>query len=258
MSNPFLHARREAQALIKKYRISKPNQIDVEAIAGLLNVFINEKELIGAEACLLIHENYGLVSIQKNIHERGRKRFAIAHEIGHYLLHKSIVKKRDCTAEEFLRWYSTNDEEPEANVFAAELLMPETLFSLHCQGSHPNFRVISELADIFGASLTATAYRYVEIGNYPCALIAAREGRIVWFTTSNDFGFRVHSVGKMVDKNSAAGEYFSSSNFIQDKPEPIEGSAWLELIQNDHKIVFYESMISLDRYHTTLSLIYSK
>src|SRR5258708_7744648 len=69
-----------------------------------------------------------IIGVNKN-HALSRKRFTIAHELGHLLLHtkngvhldQAIVQMRDARASAGL-----DDEEMEANRFAAELLMPRS------------------------------------------------------------------------------------------------------------------------------------
>lgn len=71
-----------------------------------------------------------------------RKRFTVAHEIGHLMLHNIGVAYRDES-------YTGTPQEVEANQFAAELLMPDELFDsvLMRHGTDPK-----TLAKIFGVS----------------------------------------------------------------------------------------------------------
>lgn len=59
-----------------------------------------------------------------------RQRFTIAHELGHYLLHKDYVKdesKYNVLLRRPLKNLDYTPEEQEANCFAAELLVPKDL-----------------------------------------------------------------------------------------------------------------------------------
>lgn len=255
-SRPFLRAKREAQAIVKGCNISAPEQIDLPAIAALYEVYYLEADLQGADARLQVQGNTGLVTVRVDIPETGRKRFALAHDIGHFLLHRSRTRARACSESEFLRWYRTNDEEPEANVFAAELLMPEDIFVSHCLGRKPGFDTVSELAETFKTSLSAAAYRYAEIGNYPCVLIASKEGKIAWFTVSEDFRYRIREVGSSVYRNSCAGDFFLANKLPPDQPEPVGAFCWLESANLDAKVTLYEHAVALGQYKTMLSLIW--
>ena len=64
-----------------------------------------------------------------------RQRFAITHEIGHFVLHKKQASEKIFVDKDFLvkyrnsKSYSSSEhrDEQAANAFAAELLMPENL-----------------------------------------------------------------------------------------------------------------------------------
>lgn len=83
-----------------------------------------------------------------------RKRFTIAHELGHLLLHRLGVRFRDLVVG------SNTKEERQANVFAANLLMPEWMF-------RPAFRWfdgdMSAIAEFFQVSKPAAEIRFMEL-----------------------------------------------------------------------------------------------
>lgn len=88
-----------------------------------------------------------------------RKAFTIAHELGHYFLHN------DKQAELFyrsdaLQMEQSEQEESEANAFAAALLMPKHLVKRYWE----QFKSTTILAHIFKVSHTTTHYRLVNLG----------------------------------------------------------------------------------------------
>jgi Zn-dependent peptidase ImmA (M78 family) len=103
-----------------------------------------------------------------------RQRFTIAHEIGHYLLHKGqrglhvdrtvylqFRDERSATA--------VDRDEIQANAFAAELLMPRSaltsdLLRAHAERSNTEDEFIDQLAKTFGVSRQAMNYRLVNVG----------------------------------------------------------------------------------------------
>jgi Zn-dependent peptidase ImmA (M78 family) len=90
----------------------------------------------------------------------GRRRFTIAHEIGHYVLHSGEGLQRDDRAGNFTGWNDAS-EEAEANLFAAELLMQKFLFKPRILGTVPPLAFIDKLATAFSTSVMATAFQYV-------------------------------------------------------------------------------------------------
>ena len=81
-------AEREAEWLWRLYGITKPEELILEDLAFVRNVIVTEGVLDKMEARLLRRGDKGLIRIRKDIFYLGQKRFAIAHELGHWELHK--------------------------------------------------------------------------------------------------------------------------------------------------------------------------
>jgi Zn-dependent peptidase ImmA (M78 family) len=106
------------------------------------------------------------------LHAEVRQRFTIAHEIGHYLLHRSdsslFIDQRYFSA--FRDARSSEGSEPrerEANAFAASLLMPSHL--VRWELKHRSFDLADEdalslLAKTFRVSTQAMAFRLSNLG----------------------------------------------------------------------------------------------
>ena len=90
-----------------------------------------------------------------------RKRFTLAHELGHYILHRDRII--DTRHEDYilLRDNEFTPIEREANEFAAELLMPEKHFREYIQKGITKFK---DLADKFDVSVSAIKYRAYKLG----------------------------------------------------------------------------------------------
>lgn len=103
--------------------------VDVEALAKAHGVTVVEHELEDSvSGVLMIKDSRGIIVVNGG-HHPNRRRFSIAHELGHYLLHpdagsvfvdRSPVFFRDRESSEGIKQH-----EIDANAFAAELLMPE-------------------------------------------------------------------------------------------------------------------------------------
>jgi Zn-dependent peptidase ImmA (M78 family) len=109
-------------------------------------------ELKDSFGFLLIEEDRPTIYVNAN-QSLGRRRFTIAHEVGHYYLNhqNSNILKRDPESSR-----GTNPQEIEANAFAAELLMPEEYFSFLYLDAGLG---VQELAEEFGVSVDAATYR---------------------------------------------------------------------------------------------------
>lgn len=100
-----------------------------------------------------------IMSINSNHHIK-RQRFTIAHELGHYMLHKS--KNTEFTDTTFFRGDNMDSIEYHANEFAARLLMPENI--LRKLIDEDKIKNIGELASAFNVSSAAMKYRVISLG----------------------------------------------------------------------------------------------
>lgn len=99
-----------------------------------------------------------------------RRRFTIAHELAHFVLHKNdnkLYAHRDMTCAGEPR----SSIEQEANYFAANILMPEELVKDKVQdiknetwGTIPSFVFVREIADNFVVSESAAEVRLRQLG----------------------------------------------------------------------------------------------
>ena len=95
---------------------------------------------------------------------RVRRRFTIAHELGHYILHREL---KTIFLDKLFRLNNNSTEqnqelEMEANIFAASILMPESLIRKEVANIDLDFgseEGIKYLARIFDVSSTAMFYR---------------------------------------------------------------------------------------------------
>ncbi|KAB2878974.1 ImmA/IrrE family metallo-endopeptidase [bacterium] len=251
----FAVAKAKARAIIAEWSIMNPAEIDLEIIASQMNLLIIERSITGAVARIVCKGSAGFISVSDRIIESGRKRFAIAHEIGHYVLHRSAKPLTICTDDDFQDWYEQSPAETEANVFAAELLMPEDLFRPRCADKTPSFAEVQRLAHEFQTSLSAAAIRYVNIGNKACVLVASKNGKIEWVSANSAFPYRVNGRGVNLDKYSCANDFFQSGKTPSSR-ESVIGTAWLTDYGIGENCFLYEEVIPLKSYNTVLSLIW--
>jgi hypothetical protein len=90
-----------------------------------------------------------------------RRRFTVAHEIGHHLLHSDGAAVLCRPADVETARGDVRDREREANRFAAELLMPEPLVRAAADREGPDPIALSTR---FGVSDVAMGYRLVTLG----------------------------------------------------------------------------------------------
>jgi Zn-dependent peptidase ImmA (M78 family) len=155
-------ARNQARKLLTRLELTKP-PIAVEKIARRLGIKLIDHEFDSNISSLLVCKaNQFIICVNKE-HPLSRRRFSVAHEIGHFILHRDEAPYIDKDCEIYFRAANggDDDKEVEANQFAAELLMPLTLIRQDLSTTPPP--VASELAKKYQVSEQAMTFRLASI-----------------------------------------------------------------------------------------------
>lgn len=215
-----------------------PLPIPIQDIAKALGIYeIREESIASFEGALIapIEKNEGAILVNAK-QTRKRKRYTIAHELGHYLnpWHESLPhKKVHCDSKDMtIEGHKTNNREIkmeiEANEFAAEILMPSHLFQKRIQDNRElGLECIISLADIFEVSREATARRYVNYVDEPMAVIFSQQGKIRYIKKHSDFP-RL----SVWNKDPLPNGSLSKNNKLEigkvSEWEKIDGTIWLD------------------------------
>jgi hypothetical protein len=115
----------------------------------------------------------------------GRKRFTIAHEFGHYLLHrKRLPKGIECDEKAVIRRDGRGIER-EADEFAAWVLMPLDDFRAQIAASDkPTIDQLGAAAERYGVSLTAATLRWLEYTDRRALFLVSRDYGALWARSS--------------------------------------------------------------------------
>jgi Zn-dependent peptidase ImmA (M78 family) len=117
----------------------------------------------------------------------GRINFTLAHELGHYLIHRVAYPNGfQCGDQDVVRWDSEYGQvEHQANVFAANLLMPLDDYRRQIDArTSADLDMISHCADRYRVSLIAALLRWLEYTERRVVLVVSRDGFILWARTS--------------------------------------------------------------------------
>lgn len=186
-----------AKSVTAQLKDLKP-PIPVREIASAVNIYkITEAQLDAIEGMLITspEKSDGEILINERRPEK-RKRYTIAHELGHFLneWHKPPTadgfrcSARDMAAEAYGKIDRTLKMEVEANQFAAELLMPSDLFHRHPRlRSFVDLNNIIELSDDFDVSREAVGRRYLSFANEPLAIVFSKSGVIRYIKKHDNF-----------------------------------------------------------------------
>ena len=188
--------------LLRDLDFPHPREFDLKDLAMDRNVFVREGEIKGAEGRLLRKKQSGVIHIRRGIVPEGRRRFTIAHELGHWELHAAYSQFL-CDAED-MRDYGRSPLEVEANCFAAELLMPNSHFRAACGSHEPSMALIASLADDFQTTLTSTAIRFADVSKRRVVVVYYQNNIVRWSYSDPKKGLPFVLAGKPVPAYSSA------------------------------------------------------
>lgn len=157
----------KAEALLTQLKINKlpinpkicAEKLDLTVEAAILEddisgIFLSEN----SEHYIIYNKNEGTL----------RQRFTIAHELGHFILHKDsgVFVDRKSTALYRNSSSATGEvlKEREANAFAAALLMPKEMLEKELSSLSESEDIVETLADKFKVSKPAMSFRLSNLG----------------------------------------------------------------------------------------------
>lgn len=124
----------------------------------------------------------GWVIIYNNsIKYSGRINFTIAHEFGHYLLHRNKYPNGlKCTKADIYNDSIKKTVETDANIFASYLLMPLDDFRKQSKLYSFSPALFENLAKRYNTSLTATILKWIDVTDKKAMAIFSDNGFIEW------------------------------------------------------------------------------
>lgn len=174
-----------AEKLLRSLGITSPMEIDVEAIAWDAGADVRFAELDSCEARIIGYGERAIITVEERSLPT-RKRFSIAHELGHWKYHRgrSFVCRNDDIGNPTR---GPADPERVADAYAADLLLPAYLFApLAGKTKKMTFEAIDSLRAEFQTSRTATALRMVDYGPEPAMLVCHSPTGRLWFKRGPD------------------------------------------------------------------------
>jgi len=164
-------ARRKAQEVLRQGKI-KSAPVPVETLARLLGAAIRLEPFPGELSGMVMRRPDGTAVIGVNsIEGPTRQRFTIAHELGHLLMHRDedvhVDERFPFAFRDPKSSKAIDDKEIEANQFAAELLMPESLLRKDLKDVDLDIEtddMVAKLAAKYQVSTQAMTFRLSRLG----------------------------------------------------------------------------------------------
>jgi hypothetical protein len=253
---------REGQRIARLFRQSRGLQdvraCDLVEILADRSLDVAESEhLEPGFAAYLIRAGEGGGIMLSGGQTKGRRRFSIAHELGHFLIPKHAnegISGYCLDADMRVRSTDAQRIEWEANDFAAELLMPQHLFRRDVAQFDPSIASIEKLAGdaFYNVSLLAAGWRFVQLTAQAVALVVATDGRVTWVARSRAFDLPLTERQQPVHPDTVAASVFRGEGACV-SPVAVRSGVWLdrgvhvesELFESAYEIPSLRQVVSL-------------
>jgi len=178
-----------AHRLRKELKIDFNSRVDLIEVANQLSIKIKYHDLgPGIDgACKSVGLNR-LVVLKPNPTNQKKERFTLAHEIGHLLIHHASFL---CESDAFSFFRTYNNEEQEANEFAAEFLLPSQACHDVLGKTDLEFSIIAQISEKFDTSLAVAAIKLTKLFGDNAAILLHDGKKIKWAVKSESCDFNL-------------------------------------------------------------------
>ena len=246
-------------AVLITQRFVKGAPPDLAALCKELGLRVQEVPARGFDGALVRSKTAqkGVIAVKASLRERSRKRFTVAHEIGHFVLPHHRLLKTVCDEGKIDSFDAgLNRPEVEANEFASELLLPSAALAKTFNLSMFSLSQISAVASSFETSLTATIRCFLRLTALPCAMIWSAENQTPWCARSDSFRFFLR-LEELPAEGTHAARLFAGVAAPTDYA-PVPAEAWLDEAAAERVGTLLEHSICLPNYRAVLTLLWAK
>ena len=250
--------KRLAAALIDQTGIPA-GRVPIREIALAADIVqIQEKPDLSFEGVLvtLPTKDKGSMLIRKDRPET-RKRFSIGHELGHFLIGSHVpsgegfrCSGKDMAVEKFKPADRAAKMEAEANVFAAEVLMPRKFITAWmAQRREVDIAHVVDLSDEFEVSREAAARRFRDFAHEPVAFVFSKDGRVRYSLRHEDFPRIGPGKDDQVPHASVTAQFGGGAG-KSSKLEEVERDTWIA--DGGRGAIFEQVLVQLNGYRLTM------
>lgn len=239
--------------VILKEEQDLPIPVPVEDICRKLDIIeFQEMKTTGFEGGLLTDadRSSGIILFKKDVSEQ-RRRFTIAHELGHFLMptHMPDQAGRFLCSRTDMQMMSAKEAdrrarmEVEANRFASLILIPPPALRLELgRLKDPDLQHIPKLARAFNVSKEAMARAYVNYHEQSVAIIVVHNERILRiYKNSTKFPFIKLDKGNLIPQGSLYHRRDHSRNIASDILECVP-DLWIEISRGERAPTMFEQV----------------
>lgn len=246
-----------ARNILEEFGLDNPNDFSIEDLIHARDIVFEEKEVPNCDGRIVFGQSKAKITINTGIKYVGRRRFTLAHELGHFELGHNQNPHDDTPLT--LDYFKNGGQEYEANQFATELLMPESLFIDFTKGKKFSPELLRNIAEYFQTSITSATFRYLELGQHPIYLFHCRNKQVTYWKNTSDYYKKVKDITRLSPpSDSVAMEFFNDGTIYrkEESAQEIVKSTWFETNDYDSDDPYYEYAIVTKDYNTVLSVVW--
>lgn len=237
-----------------------PIPIEQVAVACGIREF-HEFSVDGFEGGLIQNEEKtdGYILVKAGSRE-DRRRFTVAHELGHFLNPYHFAPEGAdrllCTSQYMNARDATRDPrlgmEVQANEFSANVLMPgKPLRAIFRLWGSPQIQSILDLQTICNVSKEAAARRFLDLHGDPCAVVFTREGKVRYTLSRGGFPYIELAKGQPVHSKSLTAMYTGVPGAVSEQEEA-DAHLWLSTRDARAWEMWEEVLLQQNGYRMTL------
>lgn len=166
--------------------LNHPLKANPYELCQMIGIEVVEDKPINQDGYLVCCDGIKLIFISSKIENPHRRKFIVAHEVGHFLMHREGLFCCSHISDYGSAVVNSSVQENEANSFASELLLPIEELKKMLPSAPINFSTITGIADRFDVSVTHAAMQAVRSSNAENeVLLCYDRKKLKWFATAN-------------------------------------------------------------------------
>lgn len=166
--------------------LNHPENVNLCELRDLIGIEVISDKPINKDGYLVCCDGMKLIFVSSKITNTHRRKFIVAHEVGHFLMHRAGLYCCNNIRDDGTTVVNSSLQENEANSFASELLLPISELKKMLPVAPVNFSTVKRIADRFDVSITHAAMRAIQSSNAENEILLCYDGnKLKWFSSAN-------------------------------------------------------------------------
>lgn len=215
----------EPERLLWRYGVTKPEHINLDAIAEDQGAPVRYAPLCGCEARLVAISKKAAITVNSGSRPE-RQRFSVGHELAHWMRDRHTGGYQ-CAQEDISpQNVKAKSAEAEANAYASQLLLPNYLVDPWMLGRKTNLESAKQLGQDFRASLTASAIKLVKRSAVAACVLCHKQRGLSWFAKNDAMPENTYIPSELSHETPAFGMVFEDGERMS-RPAVEPASRWV-------------------------------